>query len=267
MRCPFPGMDPYLEDPAIWPDFHARMVNALCDTLLDRLPPGYDARIDERVRLVIPEGPARTRFPDVGITRRSDAPLASAPAPSPTALMEPVELPEAEPVRTYYVRVVHGPERDLVTTIELLSPANKSGVGLAEYEERRAELIRAGVHVVELNLLVGGDRPALQSDWPAGDYYAMVIRSGRKPAAGVTAWSVRSPLPTVPVPLRAPDPDVPLDVQEALEQVYSDGRYMRRVRYDEPCQPPLSPVDQQWANERWASYRAARTDLFPRADA
>src|SRR5207253_11380704 len=94
MRCPFPGMDPYLEDPAIWPDFHARMVNALCDTLLDRLPPGYDARIDERVRLVIPEGPARTRFPDVGITRRSDAPLASAPAPSPTALMEPVELPE-----------------------------------------------------------------------------------------------------------------------------------------------------------------------------
>ncbi|MBW3540169.1 MAG: DUF4058 family protein [Planctomycetes bacterium] len=27
MSSPFPGMDPYLEDPAFWPDFHSTFIN------------------------------------------------------------------------------------------------------------------------------------------------------------------------------------------------------------------------------------------------
>ena len=26
MPCPFPGMDPYIERPAIWPDFHDSVI-------------------------------------------------------------------------------------------------------------------------------------------------------------------------------------------------------------------------------------------------
>ena len=107
--------------------------------------------------------------------------------------------------------------------------------------------------VSELNLLVGGDRPALQSDWPAGDYYAMVIRSGRKPAAGVTAWSVRSSLPTVPVPLRAPDPDVPLDLAAAFQMAYERGRYARRLSFANPPSAPLAPEEKAWAAEQAAA--------------
>jgi hypothetical protein len=70
-------------------------------------------------------------------------------------------------------------------------------------------------------------------------------------------------LPRIPVPLVQPDPDVPLDIQAALGQVYEDGSYMLRVRYDEPCEPPLAPEDQAWASERWAAYRAAHPELFP----
>jgi hypothetical protein len=243
-------MDPYLEDPAIWPDFHAGMINAMREVLLDRLPSGYDARIDERVRLVIPDGPARTRYPDVGITRRSDAASAGQEAATSTAILEPVEFPEVESVRTFYIRVVHGPERDLVTTVELLSPANKTGAGLSEYEQKRNELIRAGVNIVEINLLIGGDRPAIQSDWPAGEYYALVIRGGLKPQAGVAAWALRSPLTTVPIPLRSPDPDVPLELAEAFRLAYDRGRYARRLDYATAPAAPLISQDREWVIER-----------------
>lgn len=47
----FPGMDPYLEDPAFWEDFHRRFIPEIADALLERLPHSYDAHIDERIRL------------------------------------------------------------------------------------------------------------------------------------------------------------------------------------------------------------------------
>ena len=66
-------------------------------------------------------------------------------------------------------------------------------------------------------------------------------------------------------PWRAPDADVTLDVQAALEQAYQDASYVLMLRYDEPCEPPLEAADQQWANERWTAYRAAHPELFPPA--
>ena len=38
MNSPFPGMDPYLEDPAIWMDFHERFITYCSDFLNDSLP-------------------------------------------------------------------------------------------------------------------------------------------------------------------------------------------------------------------------------------
>jgi len=73
---------------------------------------------------------------------------------------------------------------------------------------------------------------------------------------------LRGRLPRIKVPLAEPDPDVTLDVQAAFEEAYLQGRYMRRVRYHEPCEPQLDADDQHWANECWAAYRAARPDLF-----
>ena len=72
-------------------------------------------------------------------------------------------------------------------------------------------------------------------------------------------------LPRISVPLVEPDPDVPLDLQAVLEQVYAEGRYMRRIRYEEPCVPPLATEDQAWANERWTAYQAAHPEWFPPA--
>lgn len=245
MPSPFPGMDPYLEDAGVWPAFHSRIVNALCEALYDVLPPGYDAELDERVRLVAPNGPAIQRLPDVGVTRGPDAP-ASGPSASAVALEE-VAFAAPDEERTLYVRVLYGPERDLVTAIELLSPANKTGDGLIEYEAKRNELLAGRVNLVEINLLVGGERPRIASPWPTGEYYALVLRAGRPVKAGVRRWRLSDPLPAIPVPLRAPDADVSIDLAPVFATAYERGRYARRINYANPVPAPLGAKNRAWA--------------------
>lgn len=61
-------MDPYLEDPAFWQDFHRRFITYCADALVELLPDQYEARIDEQVRLVeLADGPANRALPDVAV--------------------------------------------------------------------------------------------------------------------------------------------------------------------------------------------------------
>ncbi len=55
MSSPFPGMDPYLEHPALWPGVHQRLITHIGDMLNLVLPPGYVADIGERLYVVQPE--------------------------------------------------------------------------------------------------------------------------------------------------------------------------------------------------------------------
>ena len=52
MASPFPGMDPYLEGPAFWRDFHATFNGCWREAVAAALPDNYDARLDESVNLV-----------------------------------------------------------------------------------------------------------------------------------------------------------------------------------------------------------------------
>ena len=44
-QSPFPGMDPYLESPDLWPDVHNRLMNLFADQLGDLLAPKYVAEL------------------------------------------------------------------------------------------------------------------------------------------------------------------------------------------------------------------------------
>ena len=48
MPSPFPGMDPFLEDPKIWPVFQHHLVMSLYQFLLPGLADRYRARISQR---------------------------------------------------------------------------------------------------------------------------------------------------------------------------------------------------------------------------
>ncbi len=49
MPSPFPGMDPYLEHPELWPEVHNRLIVAIADTLAPQLRPKYRVAIEKRV--------------------------------------------------------------------------------------------------------------------------------------------------------------------------------------------------------------------------
>ena len=83
-----------------------------------------------------------------------------------------------------------------------------------------------------------------------GIYHALLSRTDRRPISEVFSWSVRDPLPTIPVPLMAPDPDISLDLSAVFSTVYRRGQYERSIDYAVPLDLPLSPKDRAWAEKR-----------------
>ncbi len=62
-------------------------------------------------------------------------------------------------------------------------------------------------------------------------------------------------LPTVPLPLLPPDPDVPLDLQAAVDACFALVGYERLIDYTQPPPPPvLPPEEAAWVD---ATLRAA----------
>ena len=165
----------------------------------------------------------------------------------PVTIDLPVE--EIEEVRDLWIEIRHRPDRDLVTAIEILSPTNKLGEGYWQYQTKRRSLIRQNVHLVELDLLVRGQRLPIGHELPAGDFFAFVSRADRRSKCEVYAWSVRHCLPNIRIPLRSPDPDVVLELPAIFALGYDRGRYARALDYAAPLDLPLAAVDRAWAEE------------------
>jgi Protein of unknown function (DUF4058) len=257
MNGPFPGMDPYLEHPVLWESLHARLIVAIANQLQPKLDPRYITSIEERVFI---EGPQR-RVPDVWIQKVSDAegspPIASGDAD--TAVIIEVEDLEINETRVEILDSYN--ELKLVALIEVVSPTNKAaGPGRASYRAKQKETLGRDCHLIEIDLLRHGryvlcvpewriellrpfDTLCCVNRWPVRNRYELYPRS------------LRERLPRLKIPLADDDPDATLDLQAALEQVYIEGRYGRRIRYDQPCEPSLSVDDQNWANERIAAFR------------
>jgi hypothetical protein len=145
----------------------------------------------------------------------------------------------------------------LVAVIELLSPTNKTpnAVGRAQYLEKQQQLLQSTAHLMEIDLLHYGEhtvflpREAIlaDGDW---DYLVVLHKAGWGGARG-DVWRVRleQRLPRVAVPLLPGDGEVVLDLQEALERVYGEGRFDRKVDYTQPPPVPLSEEKLAWVQQ------------------
>lgn len=261
MASPFPGMDPYLEDHNVWPGFHHSLANEVVAQLNAQIGPRYYADVNvrtvfEEVSIAIP----RTIYPDVGVVEQpgsEPAPLSSAAAVAiPAApIQRTVLVPDQVKLRTVEVRVTETGQ--LVTSIELLSPYNKRpGGGLDEYLDKRSELLHSPVHLIEIDLLRGGQRPGREVNEPPveADYVLLVNRNRGSGAGRVSEiWPValEQPLPLLPVPLLPPDSDVPLDLNAAIRSVYARAGYDWRINYRKPVPPPeLRPDAAAWLKLR-----------------
>jgi hypothetical protein len=253
MSSPFPGMDPYLETPALWSDFHASFITYWRDALIDSLPSNYEARIDEKVNLVEVSPPRRRLVePDVAaVTRRGPSRVASL-APAGVATLEPVTLSLVIEEETHerHIEILHRPDRTLVAVLELLSPANKEEPGRTLYLAKRNALAYHPVHLVEVDLLLKGQRLPLNEDLPPGDYYALVSRGNQRPACQVYAWTLQQALPAIPIPLLPSDPDLWIDLAAVFLTTYERGRYLRSVDYTAPPPIALDNARLAWVMER-----------------
>lgn len=252
MRSPFPGMDPFLEQPAYWSDFHATFINYWREAIGDLLPPSYEATLGERVYLVEHDPEARKLgYPDVAVTDDNSQSGRLPRASHSTATLEPVTIPLAmlEGPRETYIEILHQPERSLVTALELLSPANKELPGRAEYLAKRRALLLQNVHLVELDLLLSGRRLPFEKPLPEAHYYYSIARAEQRPDGQLYHWTLHQPLPTLPVPLRHPDADIQIDLGAVFATVYERAKFFRRVDYRAPVPAFVGAADRQWVEE------------------
>ena len=258
----FPGMDPYLEHPALWPGVHSRMVIYIADALQPAIGPRYIAAVEERVYI---EKPPHEIIPDVSV--RTTPGFERSPGRGGAAVLE-MDAPmvvKAEPleVTESFVQLLdlHSGQR-IVTVIELLSPANKRpGPGRDSYLRKQGETLDSQAHLIEIDLLRGGTHtlavPEANARRTAGnyDYAVSVHRAGATPGLQFELYPValRHRLPRLRVPLAEGDADVPLDLQAVLAQTYVAGSYRRRLDYTRPVVPGLRPEDEAWVRERVAA--------------
>jgi Protein of unknown function (DUF4058) len=247
-HSPFPGMDPYLEAPSIWPDVHTSLMSIFREQLTPLLAPKYLAELETQVVIDQVDDDPQVVLPDVSIT---SADISAGPpstvavaAPSPVQVRVPLDVPTR--LVSVYIRLRETGR--LVGVIELLSPANKRrGKGREEYLEKRRTFLTSPVHLIEIDLLRSYPRMPFDDPLPPAHYMVMVCKTGERPRSSVWPINVRQPLPTVPIPLLPPDPPVPLDIGQALRTAYERARYDLRVDYQRPARPPLSAADAAWA--------------------
>lgn len=271
MPSPFPGMDPFLEG-AEWEDFHATFNTVIREYLSPQLEPRYLVRIERRIYVEhATDGRPPVRRADVAVFLAEETALAWAgPVSTAIGAVGPIEciLPMPEEQRETYLVIRLQDTREVVTVLETLSPGNKrpGSDGRREYLKKREEILESQTHLVELDLLRGGQRMPTATPLPSADYCAIVSRSQRRPQADAYLWTVRDPLPTIPVPLNKRDPDVLLDLQAVFTTVYDRARYNLSLDYATSLDPPLSEADCAWSPQRLPSASQNRLECVGRQD-
>lgn len=270
MSSPFPGMDPYLEAPDLWPDFHHALATEIRNELNNDLPAPYYALVEMRQEIgIIEEDESRHWIvPDVAVVRH--------PRTSPRGGVAVLDRPRRDlskslemvvrrdPVPHHFVEVRDSSRgHRLITLIEILSPSNKRpGPDRDAYRRKQGEVLESDASLIELDLLRAGERIIPDPDFdtfiraiePRPDYLVLVNRSWRR-EGGAIAYQIfpcglREWLPCIPVPLKRGEPELPLDLQFLFNRTYDGGPYRRgAVNYAKPPRPPLAGEDAEWAEQ------------------
>ncbi len=127
MPSPFPGMNPYFEQPARWPCFHTKFLAAINERLILQVAPKYVVDVEEHI--YIHDLPPKSRRPlgraDLSVARPEGMP-AGQPALGVMAAPTPVQL--------------QLPDQD-VERVPLPGGPNPSGLG-TDHGDRALELVQ-----------------------------------------------------------------------------------------------------------------------------
>ncbi len=247
MPSPFPGMNPYLEHPRFWADFHNAYLTYLRAVIRVAVEPRYYVQLQEHIYLRDLEGDESrlTGIGDVSVLPRPGRRGVKASAGGGVVAPAQVVLPRYARESVNYLEVVDRGDETVVTVIELLSPSNKAtGDDRDSFLDKRRALVTSQASYVELDFLRSGPRLPLRR-LPACDYYAMVSRPWKRPNADMWPLHIRDPLPPIPIPLRRGEAEPLIDLQAVLHRTFDEAGYAPRL-YLHPPTPPLAPPDDAW---------------------
>ncbi|MGO9462943.1 MAG: DUF4058 family protein [Isosphaeraceae bacterium] len=251
MRPPFPGMDPWLEHPAIWLDVHNSLITAIRDDLVPRIAPKYYAGIEQRVYALEPGELVLVGRPDIAVGRSAavDAPSEPDEAEEAAAVgVLDVEVSINDRLEEWFLEIHDVDTGTLVTALEILSPFNKCHArGRQEYIEKRQWVLRSQTNLVEIDLLRAGEPMPLRRKTVRTDYRILVSRGATRPRAKLFTFNVRQPIPAIPIPLLPQDVEPELDLGALLHALYNRARFDLRLSYSKPPIPPLSKAKMDWA--------------------
>jgi Protein of unknown function (DUF4058) len=256
MASPFPGMNPYLENPTLWPEVHHLLIAVLAETLNPQLLPKYRVAVEKRVYQTVSDDILLVGIPDVAIatfrdlpsTKPSNPPVATVTKPISVTLPMPLEISEG------YLEIREIASQQVVTVIEILSPANKkAGKGYDAYITKRQEILTSQTHLVEIDLLHEDTPMAYQGNVPTYDYRILISRSQNRPRADLYGFNLRELIPLFSLPLQSAeqstDNEPAIDLHTLLDIVYARAGYAFAIDYDQAPYPKLSHELQAWCRE------------------
>ena len=190
----FPGMDPFLESPDLWPAFHHQLIAVLSDSF--QLSEYYQVRIAER------------RYPS--------------------------DLPGGGEQREEYIEIHQANAGGLVTLVDLVSPANKTtDAGRRAYLHTRQQAMEAKANTVEIDLVLQG-QPTLdysRKDLPEWNYAVTVTRTAQPDRYEIYTATWEKRLPRFRVPLAGDDRDGVVDLQVAFTKAFQQGGFAGKIHY------------------------------------
>ncbi|MEI7684500.1 MAG: DUF4058 family protein [Planctomycetota bacterium] len=219
MPSPFPGMDPFLENEATWSTFQYNLLNVLFQVTTPSLVERYRARVLERTFTV-----EHVLFTSV----------------------------KREEHREPYLEIRQRSDGKLITQLEAVSPVNKTtAIGRQSYLEKRNEAHRFRANIVEIDLVLDGQRmhDFSRENLPTWDYNVVVTRAPRPEQFELYTSTLEKRLPRFRLPLAVDDRDVVIDLQAVLHRVYDQADFGKAIDYKAEPLTRLDPEQKFWIDK------------------
>ena len=251
MSHPFPGMNPYLEHPELFPGLHHWLIIEIARFLSPQLRPKYRVAVEVRTYETTDENSLQVGIPDVTIKSRqtaNDSTTTNVAVAEPSSEPVRVRIPVPLTIKEGYLEVREVGTEALITTIEILSPTNKrAGKGRQKYLKKREGVLETRTNLVEIDLLRKGE-PMPIIDNIQSHYRILVYRGDIRPFADLYAFNLQNIIPSFRLPLRSGDSEPVINLQELLNEIYDVSGYDLVVDYSQEAVPSLSEEDKVWVD-------------------
>jgi hypothetical protein len=251
-------MDPYLENSDLWLGFHNQLIAAIAGELSPRLRPRYYVAVEGRTFW---DNTGDLKFagrPDISIARSTARETTAEYIVTPHAQVVPVTLPIPDEITETYLEIRAVGEDRVITVLEILSPTNKRrGRGREMYEEKRDLVLTTRTHLVEIDLLRGGEPMRMNQNGSRSHYRILISRAPKRPRADLYPFNVQQPIPDFDLPLQRDDAEPRVELNRILHELYDRAGYDLRINYKTDPEPPLDGDDAIWLDNllREAKFR------------